>query len=116
MAVVSTQGGSVVVTSGGKVSVGNCGTGAGGFKPGNTCAKGGGGTSRDFTDDEREAIKRYTAGGYKDLNEALREGQELTPEQKRLADSLDAVIEKAEARGCRTVRTSWACPGKSGKT
>jgi hypothetical protein len=40
MAVVKTTSGSVVTTSGGRVSVGNCGTGAGGFKSGNTCAKG----------------------------------------------------------------------------
>lgn len=43
MAIARDKSGKVIATSGGRVSVGNCGTGAGGFKHGNTCAKGGGG-------------------------------------------------------------------------
>jgi hypothetical protein len=49
MAVVKTSSGRVIATSGGRVSVGNCGTGAGGFKQGNTCAKGGGGVPEHGT-------------------------------------------------------------------
>jgi hypothetical protein len=44
MAVAKTSSGRVIATSGGRVSIGTCGTGAGGFKAGNTCAKGGAST------------------------------------------------------------------------
>lgn len=63
MAVVRTQSGKVVATSGGKVSAGNCGTGAGGFKHSNTCAKGGGKVSADVDPAEaKQRIKAATEG------------------------------------------------------
>lgn len=48
---------------------GGCGTGAGGFKPGNSCAKGGGGgyegqpKDRDFAEGDRVRISKHYGGG-----------------------------------------------------
>jgi hypothetical protein len=48
-----------------------------------------------LTDGERAAVKSYTTGGYRDLNERLREGTPLTAEQARLKAQIDAALEKA---------------------
>lgn len=78
MAVALTKSG-VVVTSGGKVFVGNCGTGHGGFKPGNKCQKGGSGketksgaaartiTDEDDADEFGRSIKATRATTFGDV-------------------------------------------------
>jgi hypothetical protein len=48
-----------------------------------------------LTEGERGAVKSYTTGGYRDLNERLREGAALTAEQTRLKAQIDAALEKA---------------------
>lgn len=53
------------------------------------------GWGRDLTPGELGAISNYTGGGYKKLNEALREGRELTADQQELKGLLDSAIKKA---------------------
>lgn len=48
--------------------------------------------------DERHAVERYTTGGYRGLNEVLRDGRTLTAEQGALAAHLRSVIAKAGER------------------
>lgn len=74
----------------------NCGTGAGGFQEGNTCARGGDGggegpagggqaageskvpvkTKRPLTDQQQVVVESYQQGGYRDINAALQRGEE----------------------------------------
>lgn len=85
----------------GALALADCGTGAGGFKAGNTCAKGGGtGTQTlpDLSDDEKAAVKSYSLSGYQVLNQKLRDGETLTPKEQRTAELLDSAIEKAGVR------------------
>jgi hypothetical protein len=49
-----------------------------------------------MTDGERAAVKAYSFGGqWEPLNEALREGRDLTVEQQRMVQQLDSAIDKA---------------------
>lgn len=48
-----------------------------------------------LTGDEVSAIQGYTLGGYKSLNESLREGRPLSIADKHMADNLDRAIESS---------------------
>jgi hypothetical protein len=48
-----------------------------------------GGTTLPVFGEKADSIRLYTAGGYKQLNEALREGRALTPEEKKHIANLD---------------------------
>jgi hypothetical protein len=96
VAVLRTQSGKVVATSGGRVSAGNCGTGHGGFKAGNTCAKGGKGKADDADawdgDPQREAARGTVDRLNDDYRDALAGGQNAAERLSR--DAVDAYREK----------------------
>lgn len=76
----------------------NCGTGAGGFSAGNTCARGGGAVgvisgqvAASLTEDETAAVSAWWTGQSDDINAALRSGG-----SHELVAPLDSAIKKSD--------------------
>lgn len=67
----------VTTINGRVVSYGNCGTGAGGFKAGNTCAKGGGGGKFSSTKRDGNKTKDSLESAKKTHDSIVKEGESL---------------------------------------
>jgi hypothetical protein len=94
----------------------NCGTGEGGFEPGNTCAGGGGGgigggggvkkKTRQPKPSQTQinAVKDYTTDKFRQVNGELRSGNPGKDTQ-RIAKNIDGYLERAPKKPGRTLRS-----------
>lgn len=81
----------------------NCGTGDGGFQPGNTCASSGGGSSKP-TKKEKQALQDYSTDKFVEINGQLRSGK-LSKEIAAMTGLIDSALEKMPKREGATVRS-----------
>lgn len=97
-----------------------CGTGDGGFKSGNTCAKGDGSSSpsvkslRDLSRSEKDALQDYSTDKFQAINGSLRDGSP-SGENKRIVEKMDSALERAPKYQQATVRSFTLPAGEEGK-